>query len=161
MNIQTARGLDGYLQFLALVLAEIKAAAAAWSIIEPHMQGLVEQFYDHLFSIGLATFFKDVNLTRLKQKQRAYWGALFVGKFDQIYRMHIDKIGAQHDAAGVKLTDYIGSYAWFSERFFKIISRSSPPIPYQRHTLLIATNKIIYLDMMIAVASSEAHLLDL
>lgn len=149
--------IERYMELLALDHSQIRSAHAAWVAIEPHMPKLIDEFYEHLFAAGLEDTFRGKNIPVIKKAQHSYWRSLFLGEFDTVYQAHVDKIGSKHRAAGVGLTEYIGAYAWFSERFFQIIGRYSPPKPHRRYALLVATNKLIYLDMMIATSDVNAH----
>ena len=155
-----AQEIERYTKLLALTPAEIDAAKVAWAEIEPHMPDLVEQFYEHLFANDVDLIFEGVDVPRLKLSQQAYWRTLFQGGFDAAYEAHVSKINIKHHAAGVELSHYVAAYGWFSERFFDIIARSELTGPFGRDDLLVATNKILYLDMMIATSSLEATFID-
>lgn len=160
MDQHISEDIGRYSRILGLSTSQVDAAGAAWTVIAPHMPDLVEDFYAHLFANGNHHVFADRNVGRLKRSQHHYWRTLFSGSFDAAYRSHIHTIGVKHRDAGVGLADYIASYGWFSERFFRIIARHEPPAPFQRHSLLIAMNKVMYLDMMIAAASLEVGVVD-
>ncbi|MCG8560644.1 MAG: protoglobin domain-containing protein [Hyphomicrobiales bacterium] len=160
MDQQITKDVRRFAGLLGLDAAQLEAAKAAWAEIEPHMPDLIEAFYAHLFANDLHIIFEGRDLPRLKAAQLGYWSALFAGGFDAAYKTHVVKINVQHYAAGVDLSDYIAAYAWFSERFADIIARCDPPKPFERNDLLMATNKVIYLDMMIAAASLETTFLD-
>lgn len=155
-----AQEIERYTKLLALTPSEINAAKAAWTEIEPHMPDLVERFYDHLFANDLELIFEGVDIPRLKRSQQNYWRTLFQGGFDVAYEAHVSKIKMKHHAAGVELSHYVAAYGWFSERFFDIIARSELTGPFGRDDLLVATNKVLYLDMMIAAGSLEAAFID-
>lgn len=142
--------LNSYVRFLELDERQIAASRAAWAVIEPRMPELIDRFYDHLFSSDFTHVFFGKDVSAIKRAQIRYWRGLFSGAFDSNYNQHVSKVGEKHQAAGVTLSHYIGSYAWFSEKFFRIIAECTPPEGFTRNQLLVATNKIIYLDMMIA-----------
>ena len=160
MDQKISQDIGRYSRILGLDASQIDAAGAAWTVIGPHMPGLVEDFYEHLFANGYGNAFAERDIGRLKRSQHDYWRTLFSGAFDAAYRSHVHKIGSKHCDAGVGVADYIASYGWFSERFFRIIARHEPPPPFQRHSLLIAMNKVMYLDMMIAAASVEVGVVE-
>ena len=120
-----------YMRFIGFERDQIETSTVAWAIIEPNMATLVDRFYDHLFAIGLQSKFGGKDLTALKRNQLSYWQTLFTGDFDANYRTHVGYIAEKHRAANVDLTDYIGSYAWFSQRFHMIIEDSAPPKPFR------------------------------
>jgi len=152
--------IDRYLNLLALDAEQVERAKAAWTIIDPHMPDLIEQFYEHLLETSSKRLFESKDLSAIKSAQLIYWRALFAGKFEPAYQTHVNLIWERHRAAGVQMTDYIAAYAWFSERFFQLIDQANPAEPDKRRSLLTAVNKVIYLDMIIATSASNAFWID-
>jgi len=152
--------IDRYLNLLVLDAQQVERAKAAWTIIDPHMPDLIERFYEHLLETSSKRLFESKDLYAIKSAQLVYWQALFAGKFEPAYQTHVNLIWERHRATGVHMTDYIATYAWFSERFFQYIDQAHPADPDKRQSLLKAINKVIYLDMMIATSASNAFWVD-
>jgi len=157
---QVAQEIEKYHQVIGLDREHLEAAASAWTVIEPHMTDLIDQFYQHLDKNGFMGFFRGHDLPAIKRGQLAYWQRLFTGEFDTNYNLHVNVIREKHAEANVEFTDYIAAYAWFSEQFTGILMETNLPSPYGLRTLLAAVNKVVYLDMMIASGSSDVHLID-
>lgn len=149
-----------YLKRLEIDERTIEHARAAWSIIGPRLPRLIDRYYDHLFATGCGDYFANADVSKIKVAQYAYWQSLFAGEFDAAYRAHTGRIGDRHRAFGVDLTLYIGAYAWFSQHLFRLIARASPPQPIKTHDIFVATNKLIYLDLILATKGADAVILD-
>ena len=145
-----------HLKRLAIDEKTIEHAKAAWTVIRPHLPRLIDEFYRHLFATGGSVYFRDVQLPKIKISQFTYWRSLFSGEFDAAYQAHAGRIGSKHRRAGIELSHYIAAYSWFSEHLFRLIARVPPPKPLRTHDVFVATNKIIYLDMIIATKGAAA-----
>lgn len=146
--------LNEHIRFLDLNDVEVKAAKVAWDLIEPHFPAMLDDFYDHLFDVGLKHLFNNKDVDYIKRSQHKYWARLFSGEFTSAHIRHVESIGKRHHKANVRFSEYVGTYAWLSTRFFDIIAQSTPPAPYRRRALIVAVNKVMYLDMMIATGES-------
>ena len=155
------RDVQTQLVMLGIDDTTLKHARAAWTMIEPQLPQMILEFFQHLANTGGAGQMANVNLERLRDTQFAYWRSLFAGAFDEAYQAQVDPIGSVHRKAGIGLSKYIAAYAWFSERFFNLIARTDPPPQTSKHAVFIATNKIIYLDMVLAAKSAEIVFVDL
>ena len=133
----------------------IEHARVAWTIIKPKLPRLIDQFFGYLSATGGGDYFRDADIPKIKVGQYAYWRSLFSGEFDEVYRAHTGRIGERHRAFGVDLTYYICAHAWFSEHLFRVIARAAPPAPIKTHDVFMATNKIIYLDLILATKGAD------
>ena len=135
-------------------------ATAAWTIIRDQLPGMIEEFYEHLYARGAGAYIENVDRSCLKARQFEYFRSLFAGEFDRAYQAHTDPIADKHRRAGVDLSLYIAAYGWFSERLFKLIATHTPPPPSTQHDVFLATNKLMYFDMILAAKGAEIVVLD-
>lgn len=148
-------------KFVGLTRQDQLAAHAAWQVIHPLMPMLLDKFYEHLDANGLHHIFRGKSISTIKSKQIEYWEQLFSGNVDRTYDLQVSALAAKHQAVGVDLSHYIGSYAWFSQRFFQIIADCRPVPEFGKNQMLTAVNKLIYLDMMLAQDSFSIVMLDI
>ncbi|GAB4237893.1 MAG: hypothetical protein Kow0032_23980 [Methyloligellaceae bacterium] len=160
MQKTITQDLEHYKALLSIDSAQIERCKAAWSVIEPHMAKLVEAFYAHLFANNMDVHFVKKDIAKIKKAQFRYWERLFNGEFDTVYKTYALTVRIKHLEAGVTLSDYVAAYGWFSEQFFRIIALNDPPKPHHRGALIVATNKVIYLDLMIAATTENSYLID-
>lgn len=147
--------LRQYLDILEISRPAIERTRAAWQILAPEMPALIDEFFESLFAKGYHPAFAGKSIDKIKAGQLAYWARLFAGGFEMAVGAHAQRIGMKHRDANIGVADYVASYAWFSGRFFQIIARSTPPPRYRRDELLDAVNRLIYLDIIIALDENE------
>ncbi|MFW6320487.1 MAG: globin-coupled sensor protein [Halohasta sp.] len=87
--------------------------------MEPHVDGMVDAFYDHLngFDETVAIFGRSTKtVDQLKQSQRAYLQGLFDGEYDQGHFESRARIGKIHDMLDLGPKIYLGAYTVFYQR---------------------------------------------
>jgi len=98
------------------------ALAAAWKVIEPHMDELLSRFYDHVGNqpdlIPLLNN-SSRSVDTLKDAQRHHWQGAMCGALDAEYFQRVASMGQVH--ARIKLTP-----DWFMGGYLIIITQALP-----------------------------------
>ena len=130
------------------------------AIIGDALPRVIDDFYDHLFSVGYEKFFQGVNIDRLKSRQLDHWRRLFEVEIDKVHTAHMTRIGVVHRDRDITPKVYMQSYGWFTSRLADEIARLPGVAPEDRAPLTVAVLKLIFLDMTMALASYDAALID-
>lgn len=124
-------------------------------LMEKHVDRIVEEFYVELLRQPepRGFFGEQATLRRVATGQRAYLLSLFCEELsDARFEMCLH-IGQVHERIGVPLKWYIGSMANFFERIVTVIEFQGGLTPDQLLTAVIALNKMMNLDLQLALES--------
>ena len=104
---------DIRLRFLRIDDQVCQSLGVIWQMLEPHLDGLLDDFYRHLQTVpALADLVGTPdNIERLKRAQRTHWERLFAGKFDSDYFSAVVRVGQAHERIGLEPRWYIGGYS--------------------------------------------------
>jgi methyl-accepting chemotaxis protein len=130
------------------------------TIIGDALPRVIDDFYEHLFSIDYEKFFRGVDVEHLKSRQLDHWRRLFEVEIDKVHTAHMTRIGVVHRDRDITPKVYMQSYGWFTSRLADEIARLPDIASEDRAPLAAAVLKLIFLDMTMALASYDAALLD-
>lgn len=145
---------DTRLTFLGIDEATLVRLPDLWSIVEPHLDRLLDGFYSHVTKHpNLKALLGDPdNILRLKSAQRQHWQVLFSGVLDEEYFQRVVRIGEAHHRIGLEPRWYIAGYCHVQSHLLQALAQH-----YKRntHALIAAVDsviKIIFLDMELAIS---------
>ena len=145
-----------------------KHTSKAFDIIEPHLPGILDEFYEHLqtredLSAILAAGSRDVET--LKKAQTDYWRDLFNSATEASYAKNVQTVGLIHAQIGLLPRWYIGGYALVTRRVLGVLiaetskqsksglfSRKSKAVDTDVSDMVEAVTKTIFMDMAMAIA---------
>ncbi len=93
MNVSLDR--NERLAFLGLDARSSQHLNDAWTLIEPHLEAVLDKFYNQLIAIPALRdkIGSTDNIPRLKAAQRQHWTRLFAGDFDDAYFEAVLRVG--------------------------------------------------------------------
>jgi hypothetical protein len=144
--------LHDLVDFIEVSRQDMENTAEAWGILGPHMRSILDDFYSNRIMSEERWKLKGIDIGQLKEKQLSYWGKLFSGVVDDVYRTQVRSIAVQHHRHGVTMTDYIASYGWFLNAFEKVL-RVEVACDTRRADLMASLRRLVMLDMTIAASS--------
>jgi methyl-accepting chemotaxis protein len=131
-----------------------------WTIIEPHLQRILTDFYDHVRGEPNLARLIGNRSSELAAAQSRHWARVFSGKFDADYARSVRAIGLAHHRIGLEPRWYIAAYQYvLGELTALLIARAG--LRKKRLTLqLQALNKAVLLDMDLAISVYQEVLLE-
>jgi uncharacterized protein YoxC len=119
-----------------------------------HVRRILDGFYKHVGSVPQlgAMVGDDSNVARLKELQTRHWQSLFEARFDSGYMQQITRIGEMHMKNGLEPRWYIGGYCFVLNQVVEAAIRQNLWRPWRLLSLLPAINKVIFLDMELAIS---------
>lgn len=130
------------------------------SLIVDVLPSVIDEFYDHLRTIGYWKYFGGIDIERLKALQYEHWRRLFRVDFDEIYITHVTRIGIVHRDRAITPRLYMQAYGWFTGRLIEELAGLPDVTDADRPRLSAVILKLVHFDMTIALASYEAALID-
>lgn len=129
-------------------------------LFEPHLNDIVEQFYQHLLSFeATRTVFKDdAMIMRLKEAQKAYLlQAMRDAPNDASYFERRWRIGYIHNAIQLDPQWFIGAFHSYHRILYPIILERYADNPKALVDHILALDKIMTLDMVVGLESYWVH----
>jgi signal transduction histidine kinase len=129
------------------------------SLIEEHLEEIVEQFYQHLLSFEpTRRVFKDQGMIeRLKSAQKNYLLSAVQGPYDESYFERRWVIGYIHNAIQLQPQWYIGAFQLYHRIIYPLILERYADDPRAIVDHILALDKIMNLDMQLGLDSYTAH----
>lgn len=146
---------DQRMAFLGLANDDFRVLAELRPRVEKHIHGIVEVFYQSLLrhSEPRRYFADAATLERVKAGQCAYLLALFEGEPDEAWFERRLMIGEVHERIGVPLKWYVGSMGAFFGYLVDVLTRESALGPEKVLKAALTLNKIMNLDLQLALES--------
>jgi signal transduction histidine kinase len=115
--IRQRRSFSRFTDAEAALLVEVRPT------FERHAEGVVDAFYDHLlrFDPLVPMLANPETVRRLKLAQRQYLLSLTDGTFDEAYAQTQLRTGTIHDAIGLSLPWYLGTYGFYVDLLAPLI----------------------------------------
>lgn len=145
---QLRAALEAQLSFTGLGDANPEDSRDLWAVIEPEIEGILQDFYGHLQQHSSKSDFKRINVERLIAKQKEHWGRLFSGTFSADYVDGVLKVGTVHNSIGLEPEWYVGGYSYLLNQMAALVMDHFKGEP-ERVLLL---NNLVTLDMGIALS---------
>lgn len=144
------------LRFAGINTEVREAMQAAWPIIEPQLERILADFYDHLMSQPhlAAMIGGGDNVARLKAAQTAHWQILLSGRFDDDYFERVRRIGLAHQRIGLEPRWYLSGYGFFLSRLTQLLQARTSRFSNRSNApaMVDAVTKALFLDMDMAVS---------
>lgn len=147
-DIESFRKILGFLN----IDADSKAAAARLAqLIEPHLDGIIDQFYRRVIAFEINPSVNNLTIAALKSKQRAHWMALFHSNFDENFFNGIMRIGARHRDIKLDPMWYVAGYAVLKIGFAETVVKSDQ-LAAMKGRMLKALDQYVAVDMALSLS---------
>ncbi|RMF91721.1 MAG: PAS domain S-box protein, partial [Nitrospinota bacterium] len=145
--------------FLCLSPDDARVLQSLRPLIEKHLDTIVNDFYHHLLQFeDTRQFLADPELlSRLQQLQKDSLLSLTSGQYDAQHFEERLRVGYAHARLHILPHWYIGAYSLFSQMLTQRIIETWRDDPEKIEQALLALNKIIHLDMTLAIESYMYH----
>ncbi len=157
LELEQDNSAKSRLAFIKINQETIHNLQVAWKIIDPALDGILQDFYAHLRNFPHIATLIGNREKNLANAQRRHWEKVFSGKFDDDYDQSVCRIGMAHLRIGLTPSFYMGGYTFILNRLAKHLLehfrfRSSKAIP-----LIQSVNQALMLDMDLSVAVYQAE----
>jgi hypothetical protein len=143
-------GIDTRTQLLAEQL---------WRVLEEPIGEIIAAFYRDTRQSAVGMLFDEPTITRLQQRQKEHWCALFNSQFDERYQRSATLIAIKHHEVGLDPKWYVAGYALMKLRFTEKLLQAE--LPQATKEALIATlEKYIAVDMALSLSTYSSWLID-
>jgi methyl-accepting chemotaxis protein len=147
---------DQLLDFFGLTVSSHDDLAEAWTLVEPHIDAVLDDFYGRLGRFPSLSNVLDhgPGVTQLKQAQKEHWKVLLNADFSPAYLERARRIGIAHVRVGLTPEWYIGSYSHLlSALVGRIISDGSTLFGRndKAHRAATALIRAVMMDMRLAL----------
>ncbi|WP_416898843.1 MAG: protoglobin domain-containing protein [Minwuia sp.] len=143
------------LEFSGITAEVRELMQAAWPIIEPQLDDLLDAFYAHVTGIrGLADMVGSADkIARLKKAQSSHWSVLLSGRFDNDYFERVNRIGLAHKKIGLEPRWYISAYGFVLARLSQILIARTSRFSNRKNgpAMLDAVTRALFMDMDLAI----------
>ncbi|WP_142848504.1 globin-coupled sensor protein [Telmatospirillum sp. J64-1] len=139
-------------------------------VLEAHIDTILDDFYRHIGQTAeMAALFPNQQIMdHARSIQRRHWlDSVFAGVFDENYFRQVTTIGRTHERIGLEPRWYMAGYCFTLNRLTQVIVQHWRKKPEMLAALLAAVNKVVFLDMELAISiyidttrESNAKLLD-
>jgi rsbT co-antagonist protein RsbR len=153
--------LASRLAFFELTAEDLARLAALRPFAEAHTDEIIEAFYELLLRHPeTRKFFPDeTTVRRVKKSQRDYFLGLFSGAVDRAYLEHRARVGEAHERIAMPPKWYLGAYRRYMALLHeKLLAHFADPA--EAHAAYHSANKLVFLDMSIAIDTYIAQNLD-
>lgn len=143
------------LRFLEFDDESRSALRRFWTVLEPRMDGILEDFYRHVLAVPhLAELLGgSARVAGLKHAQKSHWQALFAARFDEAYMQQARAIGEAHCRIGLEPRWYIGGYRLVLDRITALAIQTHRWSPRRLAATLRAVQSALFLDMDLAISA--------
>ncbi|CAK0775027.1 methyl-accepting chemotaxis protein [Azospirillaceae bacterium] len=156
-----SHNLKERLSFINLKPADFDAAREAWTIIQPHLPEILNQFYERITSHPrLSELLRNRNVAQLKHAQSQHWGALFSCRFDTAYLERAKRIGIAHHRINLSPQWYFQAYSFLLARIVAIISQTHKRDAAKAGRLITAASEVVFIDMDLSFEVYSQAVLD-
>ncbi len=130
-----------------------------WPAVESALTPILDEFYRHATSEPVLVRMIGNEVPRLKLAQKAHWGRLFSGRFDDAYVEGVRTIGRMHHKIGLEPRWYIAGYNLVLCKLHELAMKSYRRDPGKLNAAVAAVNSAVMLDMDIAISTYVEALL--
>ncbi len=123
-----------------------------WPILQPHLDGILREFYRHLGSFPDLAKLVGSRIDQLIAAQTAHWQSLFSARFDDDFAARVTRIGRTHQRIGLEPRWYLGGYCMLLDRLELVLDQKFRHRATRRRELLAATRRAVFLDMDLSVS---------
>jgi len=153
--ILDAKEIQTRKDYLCLQDKDVELLKKLKTVIQENIDTLIKAFYDHLSNFkDLTDLWLDMkSLDRLLTAQRGYLLGVFDGKYDKTYFEERLKIGRTHHKVKLPTKWYIGAYNIYRSLIIPLISEKYKDDKKLCTESIIAFEKVINLDLQLAIDS--------
>lgn len=123
-----------------------------WKVIEPHLDEVLNHFYEVASSRPDLAALLGSNQSRLKTVQSNHWKRLFSGRFDDEYEHSVTTIGRVHHRIDLDPAWYIAGYQMVLSDMAEMIIKQRFVSAKRKAARVRALNAVAMLDMDLALA---------
>jgi len=145
----------GRLSFLQISDADAAHLQQARVILEPHMDGILEDFYGLIKATpNMAEMFNSpARMKHARDMQKKHWMEnVFSGQFDETYMRTADHIGRTHERVGLEPRWYLGGYSFVISKVSQVVMTHFRKDRVKGAALMNAVTRALFLDMDIAIS---------
>jgi truncated hemoglobin YjbI len=128
--MNTESKIEGRLQFLQLDDASVAALERAKGLLDPKLEGLIDDFYRHVLTFPAThRLFPDgTSVERARAAQIEHWrDLLFGGIPGENYYGRARRIGLAHEAIGLTMSPYLAGYCFVLNHFAEVLAETADP----------------------------------
>jgi len=145
--------VENRLKFFQIDGETSKLVQEFWTFAKDKVDPILGDFYTHVLSFPRTKeILGSKSIDGLKNAQKAHWGTMFSGHFDDAYFAECEKIGSAHDRIGLDPMWYIGGYSMVLTGLSAIITTYCGKDTKKAQTMFKAVNSTILMDMEIAIS---------
>ncbi|HVJ43636.1 MAG TPA: HD domain-containing phosphohydrolase [Dongiaceae bacterium] len=157
--------LGRWLEFLAIDADVLEALRDFAGIVEPHMDGILDHFYERILAqeAGAKLFKNPEMLAHVREAQRRHWVEhVFAGRFDHDYLRATLAMGRSHFRLGVDPMLFSTAYCLVLNEVGGVILAEFGNQPALQRRYLTAVNRAVFLDLGLATSVYyDAYLADI
>ena len=154
-----SKDLRGHVDFIELTKSERTLLSEFFPIVEKHLDGILERFYQKLSGIPhLAAMFNTSDRQKHAAKaQASHWKRMFTAGDDPAYFDSVQRIGEVHNKLGLETSWYIDGYTRITAELHKLAIRHSltgfsmKAAAERAEKLVAALDKVILLDINLVI----------
>lgn len=146
----------GIKSFIGFTYGDVVALKELLPVVTENADAIVERFYENIRHHPelMSTLEKaDSNIERLKKVQKRYLLELFQGEYDVDYFRNRLRIGEIHQRIGLSSGWYLGAFSVYVQEITPLILRKYRFNGAARSQALLALNKIVFIDVQLAIKS--------
>lgn len=147
------------LKFADLVAADSIVAAEIWEIIEPNLTAMLSEFYKKVQEEIETPAFTQEQVKRLIPAQIEHWRKLFKFDFSTDYENSVRRVGIAHHRIDLKPQLYVAGYTLIQNYMLEKIYAHYADTPEKVFSLSLVLNKLISVDMGLALSVYQMELL--
>lgn len=155
-EVNTAYDVERRVKFTRLNDEDQGALKAFRPHVADHIDKIIDEFYAMILAVPeLVSIFDDAgDMNEIKQQQRSHWlDLLFSGDIGAHFVKSSVAAGAAHARMGLSPRWFIGGYSFFNNRLIYLATQVYENDRDQLERVLTALNKVIFLDMDLALTS--------
>lgn len=140
-------------EYLDITERDVALLKELKGLILQHINEIVDKFYEHLtrFKETKVFFPDEETVKRLKLVQKEYLLKITEGVFDEKYFEHRFHVGRTHNRIGLMPYWYIGAYSLYHRLIYPLIFETYKDQPDKIRDCILALDKIMNLDMQLAI----------
>jgi rsbT co-antagonist protein RsbR len=142
-------------EFLEFTEADVQRLLEINDFAKSHVDGIVDEFYQHLLSVPeTKAFFQDPKvLNRVKKAQTQYFIEHTSGNYSDDYVQGRLKIGRVHQNIGLRFDTYLGAYRRYLESFGIRLFEHFNKDPQKAVQAFLSIMKLVFLDISLSMDS--------
>lgn len=144
---------ESLLGMFAISDADLAEVAAAGVLLDPHLDRIVERWYDWLRAqpVAMRLFTSDDQLARVRRQQTQHWRTFLLGKVDARYLALRQHIGQVHASIDLPNDIYFAGVSQFLDFIIAQLREIRPEGVEENNRQSAAISKLILLDTFVVI----------